>query len=76
MLKHEVDGAVKQACSLCPPTQHFARCVDQMAALYQGVADTGSTQRSVKWEHGRSAANNWAFILDSRTAIYYICERQ
>lgn len=34
----KVDGAVKQACSLCPPTQHFAQRVYQMAALYQGVA--------------------------------------
>ena len=53
MANHEVDRAVKQACSLCPPTQHFAQCVYQMAALYQGVADTGSTQSSVKQEYSR-----------------------
>lgn len=38
MVKHEAAGAVKQACSLCPPTQLFAHSVYQMAALYQGVA--------------------------------------
>lgn len=52
MVNHEVDRAVKQACSLCPPTQHFAQCVYQMEAFYQGVADTSFTQSSVKQGHG------------------------
>lgn len=59
MVNHEVARAVKQACSLCPPTQHCAQCVYQMAALYQGVADTGSTQSSVKQEHWRPASISW-----------------
>lgn len=62
MVNHEVDRAVKQACSLCPPTQPFAQCVYQMAALYQGVADSGSTQSSVKQEYGRPAFNNWGAV--------------
>lgn len=62
MVNHEVDRAVKQARSLCPPTQHFAQCVYQMAALYQGVADTGSTQSSVKQEYSRPASNNWGAV--------------
>ena len=33
-----------------------------MAALYQGVADTGSTQSSVKQEYGRPASNNWGAV--------------
>lgn len=59
MVNHEV---VKQACSLCPPTQHFAQCVYQMAALYQGVAHTGSTQSSVKQEYRRPPCNNWGVV--------------
>lgn len=58
MVDQEADGAVKQACFLCPPTQPFAQCVYQMAALYQGVADAGSTQSSVQQEYGKSASNN------------------
>lgn len=65
MVSHEVDGAVKQACSLCPPTQHFAQRVYQMAALYQGVADTGSTQSSVKQEFGiRPMSNNGGAVAE------------
>lgn len=69
------DRAVKQACSLCPPTQHFAKCVYQMAALYQGVADTGSTQSSVKQEYGRPASNNWGAVagLASLPSITLFC---
>lgn len=53
MVIREVDGAVKQTCSLCPPTQRFTQSVYQMAALYQGVAATGSSQSSFKQENCR-----------------------
>lgn len=56
----KVDEAVKQACSLCPPTQHFAQCVYQMAALYQGVAATGSSQSSFEREYSRP--NDWGSV--------------
>lgn len=63
----KVDGAVKQARSLCPPTQHFAQCVYQMAALYQGVAATGSSQSSFKREYSRP--NDWGSV-----AVAIICQ--
>lgn len=56
----KVVGAVKQACSLCPPTHHFAQCVYQIAALYQGVAATGSSQSLVKREY--SWPNEWGLV--------------
>lgn len=62
MVNHEVDRAVKQACFLCPPTQYFAQCVYQMAALYQGVADIGNTQSPVKQEYGSPGSNNWGAV--------------
>lgn len=73
MANHKVDGAVKQACSLCPPTQNFAQCVYQMEALYQGVADTGSTQSSVKQEYGRPALITGVFWLDSHLYQAVLC---
>lgn len=54
----KVTRAVKQACSLCPPTQHFAQCVYQMAALYQGVAPAGSSQSSFSL----SWPNDWGSV--------------
>lgn len=59
MVIHKVGGAVKQTCSLCP--QHFAQCVYQMVALYQGVAATGSSQSSFKREYSRP--NNWGSVV-------------
>lgn len=66
MLRQEIARVVKQTCSLCPPTQHFAQCVYQMAALYQGVADTGGTPAKHKalltHEHKRLASNKWGAL--------------
>lgn len=57
MVTLKVNEAVKQICSLCPPTQHFAQCVYQMAALYRGVVAAGSSQSSFKQEYSRP--NDW-----------------